>query len=399
MREDEDVVPLSCIVPSRLKIVHVVTLVTPEGAYGGPVRVATNLTKALNARGHESRLWAGARGYPKNTNLVDGAPARLFSARVAVPTLGFATTVVRGLASALIVERHRVDIVHIHLARDFVTLPIALLARAVGLPYVVQTHGMITRKSGIFARFFDTLLTRPALRGADRILYLTSQEQQSLSLVESRLTSFVQLDNGADIHSGAEPMPSHTGCEVLYLARMHPRKRPLMFVNAAVDILARGRDAEFRMVGPDEGEASAVSKRISDAGYPESIVYEGPCAPELTDDRLSKCDIYVLPSIDEPFPMSVLEAMALGKPVIVTDSCGLAPYIESAAAGIVVGSDQASLTSAVESLIMDSSAQHAMGERAKNLVKYHFSISGVAERLQRVYESCLASDKNVRPNP
>ena len=136
--------------------------------------------------------------------------------------------------------------------------------------------------------------------------------------------------------------------QFLYLARLHGRKRPTVLVEAAA-MLARTVDkpVEVAFVGPDEGEESNVRRHIQATGTSDWIRIEGPLKPDSTLDRMRMASVYVLPSVDEPFPMSVLEAMSVGVPVIVTDSCGLAPFIAEAGAGIVADSSVEALSAAM----------------------------------------------------
>lgn len=372
-----------------MKIVHIATLISADGAYGGPVRVATNITREMASRHHEAELWGGSRGYARDTRILDGVRVRLFRARLVVPSWGFATTVAPGLIWALLTGRSRPDLLHIHLARDFVTLPAALLARLMGIPYVVQTHGMIVRKPSAFARAFDLFLTRPALRGAAQVLYLTNYEHEQLQLVDTLLERFTRLVNGIPVDG--EVLLSHDSdeCEVLFLARMHARKRPMEFTKAASELLSRGHSARFFLVGPDEGEGADINREIDSAFLRDRVVYEGALPPELTNMRIARCDVYVLPSVNEPFPMSVIEAMSLGKPVVITDTCGLASYVSSARAGVVVGSNRAELVEAIDRLIGDPEERRAMGARGRDLVEREFGIAAVGDRLSQVYGEAL----------
>ncbi|WP_206064045.1 glycosyltransferase [Kocuria rosea] len=361
------------------------------------MRVATNLAKALDARGHETELWAGVKGYPRGTRVFDGARVRLFPARLLMPRLGFATSTARGILRAVIAERRSIDMLHIHLARDLVTLPAALLAKALSIPYVVQTHGMITPKSSPWARVFDLALTRPALRGASTVLYLTPHERSQLQQTDGRLTRLERLVNGIDTETGHRPVPAENSkqCEVLFMARLHPRKRPVLFVRSARELLSRGRQARFRVVGPDEGEGPSMLEEIEASGRLGQIIYEGPIPPEQTGERLARCDVYVLPSVDEPYPMSVIEAMAQGKPVVITDSCGIARQVEAAGAGLVVNSDQDTLTDAIDLLLRDGESRRRMGRRARALVEQDFDIGAVSERLCRIYSEARGAEKGV----
>jgi glycosyltransferase involved in cell wall biosynthesis len=102
-------------------------------------------------------------------------------------------------------------------------------------------------------------------------------------------------------------------------------------------------------------------------------------------ERLSQTDIYVLPSVQEPFPMSVLEAMSLGKPVIITSSCGLADAVRSHDAGLVVGESDEELEAAIEALLSDPCRRQTMGSNAAELVASRFSIRSVAASLMELY--------------
>ncbi|WP_269433309.1 glycosyltransferase [Kocuria rosea] len=362
------------------------------------MRVATNLTKELCAQGHDVQLWSGSRDYPLDTALLDGARVRLFPARVTVPALGFATTVALGHLRAIYAERHRIDGLHIHLARDFVTLPAVLLAKILGIPYIVQTHGMIVRKTNPIAVVFDALLTRPALRGAKSVLCLTALEQSQLREMDNRLDDLPVLANGIHMTPGPPDAPANEICEVLFLARMAARKRPQAFVRSAVDVLNKGREATFRLVGPDENEVDAVNHEIDSAKLGNALLYEGALPPDRTSARIAQCDVYVLPSVDEPFGMSVLEAMERGKPVIITDSCGLAPYIKAAGAGLVVDASREALTEAMDKLVLSPDARQAMGTRARNLVRQEFDIRVVAKKLSQIYAKSFTPGKPGDPS-
>ena len=114
---------------------------------------------------------------------LNGVPVRLFAARTLVPGTGFA-----GMgAPALSRWFHRTglsfDVVHIHLARELVVLPMALAARRHGIPYVLQTHGMVVPSRHPLAPPLDAVWTRKVLRDAGAVFYLTPQEREQLGAV------------------------------------------------------------------------------------------------------------------------------------------------------------------------------------------------------------------------
>lgn len=72
-----------------MRILQVVSLLSPDGAFGGPARVAINQSAALIRKGHDVTLAAGTRGYPIPPTDIGGVPLRLFPARTLLPGLGF----------------------------------------------------------------------------------------------------------------------------------------------------------------------------------------------------------------------------------------------------------------------------------------------------------------------
>ncbi|MCZ0970953.1 glycosyltransferase [Streptomyces albulus] len=150
-----------------MRIIHVVTLVGDNGAYGGPVGVATSQLGELAGRGHEVglvALWRG-RGAPPRT--LDGVPLHARRARTCVPGQGFSGLFHFGLLPLLWRLAGRADVLHLHAGRDLVSL--AALAAAVlrRRPFLAQTHGMVQPRRTAPARAFDRCFV-PLLRARRR---------------------------------------------------------------------------------------------------------------------------------------------------------------------------------------------------------------------------------------
>lgn len=370
-----------------MRVLHAVTLHSPSHAFGGPVRVALNLAGGLRARGHEARLLALGEGFPDPwPTSVEGVPAKLFPARRILP-LGFS-----GMTSpALLASAGRLvrdaDLVHVHLARDLVTLPVALAALRAGRPLVLQTHGMVDPSGKLLAKVLDAVAVRRLLRGADAVLYLTPHEREGLdAVVGGPLAGAVRLVNGTPAQ---EERPAPAGPpRILYSARLQARKRPVDFVDAAPAVLAAHPDAEFVVAGPDEGELAAVRARIAELGLASRFTVPGALSTAEVLTELRRAHVYVLPSVDEPFPMSVLEALSVGVPAVVTHSNGLARDIASAGAGRAVAPGPAGVAEAVLELL-DPGANAKAGAAARELAASSFSMDAVLDTLLPVYEGAM----------
>ena len=106
-----------------MRIAHIVTYVSEDGAYGGPIAVARAQTAELARRGHDVKLLAGWDGRARLS--IPGVDVRLFPVRRVAP--GFSGLVAPGLQRHLRMALANYDALHVHLARDLVTLPAARL--------------------------------------------------------------------------------------------------------------------------------------------------------------------------------------------------------------------------------------------------------------------------------
>ncbi|MFE5484373.1 glycosyltransferase [Streptomyces sp. NPDC056527] len=367
-----------------MRVLHAVTLHSPTHAFGGPVRVAVNLCHGLARRGHRPRLVALGDGFGERLPTeVDGVPARLYQARSILP-LGFSGITSPALLAGAGALVRDADVVHVHLARDLVTLPVALAALRAGRPLVLQTHGMVDPSEKFLARILDALAVRRVLRGASAVLHLTGRERKDLdAVVGGPLDRAVRLVNGVPAQ---DPRPAPAGPpRILYAARLQSRKRPTDFVAAVPEILRHHPDATFVLAGPDEGERAAVDALVAELGVGDRVDRPGPLSAERMLEELRSAHVYVLPSVDEPFPMSVLEALSVGTPAVVTDSNGLARDIEEAGAGRVV-TDAAGIAPAVTALL-DRHANDSASVAARKLATEAFSMEAVLDTLLGVYES------------
>lgn len=378
-----------------MRILHIVTLLSPDSAYGGPVRVALNQCASLNGRGHQTMVAAAARGYPTPPTSLQGVDVQGFPAKTMVPNIGFAGLRAAGMTRWLRRHLHDIDVAHVHLARDFVTLPAARVLAETGTPFVVQPHGMVDPSSRLLAKPLDRVWTQPTLETADTVFYLNPREKYDLRSVARRPLSLRELNNGVpeSVSRSTDVRPRHRP-EVLFLARLHPRKRPGIFVQMAQRLLEEGFDVDFTIAGPDEGAKRDIDRHL--AVKPDSrIRYEGSVAPEDVTTRLSAATIYVLPSVDEPYPMSVLEAMAVGLPVVVTDSCGLAPMITATKSGLVAGPDLDSLADSVRQLLTNSLLLRRASANARRAAAERLGMGPVTDILEESYRRALDGHRSA----
>ncbi len=362
-----------------------VTLVSDDGAYGGPVSVATGQLTELAARGHQVRLVALWRGRGPAPDRVAGVPARTRPARTLVPGQGFLGLLHPRLPLDLWRLAGRADVLHVHAGRDLVSLTALAVAALRRRHLVVQTHGMVQPRRAPLARVFDAVY-RPLLRRASTLLALTDRERADLAeVLGPRCPAVCDVPNG--VRPAPEPAspPEPGPPTVLFLARLHPRKRPDAFVEAAALLHADLPDLRFLLHGPDEGCLGRTRELARRLGLEGVVAFGGALDHAGALRALAAAAVYVLPSVDEPFPMSVLEALATGTPVVCTDRCGIAADLAGRGAAVVTDGTPRALADAVRALVSDPRHRAEVVAAGHRAVREVFSVTAVADRLEELY--------------
>jgi glycosyltransferase involved in cell wall biosynthesis len=369
-----------------MRIAHVVPYISVDGAFGGPIAVADAQTRELALRGHEVQLIAGWDG--KARIEIPGVDVRLFRTTPLGP-LGFSGLLAPSLLKYLRSDALQLDVVHIHAGRHAISVQAALSAKRRGLPYVLQTHGMVMPDSRAKSRIADALGMKTALRGAATVLALTEREVSGLLQVASGLANIRQVRNGIALSRDSRKDRAIDAVpEVLFLARLHPRKRVMAFAKMAELLETRGLATKFAVIGPDEGDLAELQAFITSSGL-RSLNYEGSIAPGVAHERLAKADVFVLPSVGEVFPMTVLEAMSVGTPVVLARDCGISEELQKQDAAVVTDGSPEELADAVSSLLLDKSRRASVQTGMKLALENTFGIAAVVNDLEFEYESAV----------
>lgn len=143
----------------------------------------------------------------------------------------------------------------------------------------------------------------------------------------------------------------------------------------------------------DNGYLPALKELIKELMIEKWVLFTGTLYGEDKIKAYIDADVYVLPSIYEAFPTTVLEACACGVPVITTDRCGTGDIIIESQAGIVIPYDKEQLIRALLSMLSDEKMKQHFREKGKLLVYEKFNWSKIAENVERIYLDCTNSGK------
>ena len=170
---------------------------------------------------------------------------------------------------------------------------------------------------------------------------------------------------------------------LLFLGRLHPKKG----CDLLIDAFAQVANSDWCLVlaGPDQiGWERELRAR---AAQNRQIVFAGMLEGEMKRGAFAAADAFILPSHQENFGMSVVEALSFGVPVLISNRVNIWREIEADGAGYVENDDLAGTTRLIERWLATSEQQKAtMHENARKCFCSRFEINGAAESLVRVLQ-------------
>lgn len=372
-----------------MRLLHVVPTYLPAVRYGGTIHSVHGLCRALARAGHRVRVLTTSVDGPGDSKVPLDAPLNLDGVAVHY----FRSGVFRRLywspplGRALVEAMRETDLLHVHSVFLWPTLAATRAARAAGVPYVLSPRGMlvrelIARRSALAKRAWIALIERRNVEFATAVHCTSELEREELhALGLSPRTTFV-VPNGVDLPEAASTV-ARDDSMILYLGRVNWKKG----LDRLVEALGRLPRGRLVIAGNDEenlvprlralGESVGVSARLSFTGY-----VEGAAKVKL----LREAGVLVLPSVSENFGNAVLEAMAHGCPVVVTQGVGLAEAVRASGAGVVADGDATSLARAIGSLLEDPARRAAAGVAALALARDRYGWDTVAAEMTRHYE-------------
>jgi len=375
---------------------------------GGPAIHAILLTRGLRARGYETLLVAGREG-PREGSLRDLAVQKgvepLF-----LPEMGREVRPGRDLVALFrllrLFRQHKPEIVHTHTAKAGALGRVA--AKLAGIPIIIHTfHGHTF--DGYFSRGMARVFLAIERRlAAVTTKILTVSEGQRRALLRLRIGSpesvvvmplGLELDGllRSDRRRGEIRRRLGASAEaplIGVIARLVTIKDLSTFLKAASALHRSRPDVRFLIVGDGELR-SRLEQEAHALGLDESAHFLGwqrDLEPIYAD-----LDLVALSSLNEGTPVSLIEGMASGLPVVATEVGGVPDLVEHGKTGLLVPpNDSEALSTAMETLLGDPERRREMGRLGREAVYPKYSDAALVDRMDRLYASLLQAGLATR---
>ncbi len=234
------------------------------------------------------------------------------------------------LVAAQIASQFEFDVIHAH---DWLTYQAGINAKKVsGKPLVVHLHATEFDRSGRFVnqRVFE--IEKKGMEFADRVLAV-SNLTKNIAIEKYRIDA--QKIN--TVYNAVKPLENekevfvkHIGDKIVtFLGRITMQKGPEYFVETAFLVLKQMPNVRFVMAGSGDMLPNIV-KRVAELGIGDRFHFTGFLKGKEVNQMLSISDVYVMPSVSEPFGISPLEAMRNNVPVVISKQSGVSEILKYA---------------------------------------------------------------------
>lgn len=304
-----------------------------------------------------------------------------------------------GIAPRMLKELLESDaiVTHLHGLWMYPSTVTARWRHVTGRPVVISPHGMLDkwalRNSRWKKRFALRLFEWKNLSQAACLRALCPAEADSIRKF-GLANPIAVIPNGVDIpdkaHVAAPPWQKDVADSrvLLFFGRLHPKKglTELLLAWREVAQLAAVRDWVLVICGWGEESHENFFRRLVVQHDVRRVVFAGPQFGNAKTESFARCDLFVLPSFSEGLPMTVLEAWAAGKPVVMSRFCNLQVGFDVDAAIKTEPAVKHIADVLSDVLTAAASDLEMIGSRGLDLVKRHFTWNHVGEEMATVYD-------------
>jgi glycosyltransferase involved in cell wall biosynthesis len=374
-----------------MNILRVIASTNP--AHGGPVEGLRQSTTILTKLGHTTEVvtlddpesaWLGNYPFPIHAL---GRTARIYL---------YSPPLVAWLRANIA----RFDAVIQHGLWNYTAYATGHVLRGTTTPYFVFTHGMLDpwfRDTYPLKHLVKQCLWRfsegPLLSGA-RAVFFTSEEERKRARdafrpyqLEERVVGYGTSDVGGDpvaqVAAFRAAAPALRGRRfLLFLSRIHPKKGCDLLIRAFARVAGDHPDLDLVIAGPDQSgwrsDLEAIGRR---EGIDKRIHWPGMLTGDAKWGAYRACEAFALPSHQENFGIVVAEAMACGKPVLITNKVNIWREVDEGCAGLVAADNQQGIDTMIGTFLSAECDVTAMGRAARRVFLEKYEIESAARSL------------------
>mgnify|MGYP001099494205 CR=1 FL=1 len=387
-----------------MKILHVIASVAPR--YGGPSKLVLELCREVGKQQQDVTIFTTNIDGKQNLDVPLNTPVEVEGIKVWYFPVQFPREYKFSMPmlNQLRTQVQNYDIVHIHSIYLFHTLIAAHYCRKFKVPYLIRPHGIldpfIRNRHSCRKKIYEFFFEKRNLNGAAAIHYTAKEEMELAEPLKIRASGAI-VPNGIDLSEYAnlpkygsfrKKYPELEGRKIiLFLSRINFKKGMDVLARAFGEVARKRNDVNLVLAGPDnEGYGIKVRNWLEEEIVLSRSLFTGMLLGEEKLSVLRDSDLFVLPSYSENFGIAVVEAMACGLPVIISNKVNIWREVVEAGAGLVTDCDSHQVAEAILEVLDDSPLAEDMGERGKKLVAEKYAWPKIVDKLIRTYNDIIS---------
>lgn len=287
-----------------------------------------------------------------------------------------------------LITNRAIKVVHVHTASYgsfFRKCWVVLLARLFGKKSIIHMHG-----AG-FNVFYNKMpfpvqsFIRSVLRSSDVLIALSSQWKTDLARISAHPDIRI-LYNPTILKKPVYDAPPSETVNFLFMGRLGQRKGVYDIIESARKLASD--NIKIRLYG--DGEIENIRQMVSVNGVQDKVAVCGWIDGSHKDQTYREANVLLLPSYHEGLPISILEAMAYGLPVLATDVGGISEAVKDGVNGFLIQPGECEkLAERIEELAVSPELRRTMGQRGYELAMEKFALPVIIRQLEALYDELI----------
>ncbi|MEL6930588.1 MAG: glycosyltransferase [Cyanobacteria bacterium J06600_6] len=292
------------------------------------------------------------------------------------------------------------DLIHIHAIFSYPSTMAMKIARLKGIPYIIRPLGQLCQwslqQAQLKKQIYLRIIERANLQGSSALHLTAKQEQQEMASLRLKTNSFI-LPHGLVIPDRISEARAKLRAKlklaandkiVLFLSRIH-QKKGLDYLIPALNKI-NDKSVTFVLAGnADSAYEAEVDKMLLQHNLFSRTIKTGFVKGEDKNLLLQGSDIFALTSYSENFGVAVLEALAVGTPVLTTPGVALSSLLEQENIGYVTELNVNKIASNLEYILSHPQEAEEKSDRASKFVEANYTWKNIAVKMISVYEKIL----------
>ena len=355
---------------------------------GGREIHVSKLSEALVKRGHEIVIITSDEGYCPRQPKIQVIRLNEIKLLMSVHPETNYYRVLPNLYRAVI--KSGCDILHMHDLMHFTTDSMSYFGNLLGMPSVLTIHGFKPETSilNFFVKLYNNTLASFNFRFVDRIILPSRALCDVIPALQKFVGKLRVVPNGLEIKT-EKAKDFEYPTNLLAVGRLVPRKGFQYLIKAMPDILSHFPETTLNIVGPDGGFRTNLIKIVNDLGLNSQVRLLGKVSEDKLEKLYRSSSICINPSIWDNAPLTILEALSWGTPVIASKIGGIPEIIESGYNGVLVqAEDPSSISKGVFSIIHDNVKYRKIAGNALESAK-SLTWERIAKKTEDIYEEII----------